>query len=289
MNVSSVIDFRVRPPARSLVNLSIYPKPEEEGSPYFKWHSVLPRSVRTRDMATFMRELDNAGVKHAVIWGRRVTRCPEESSTNEDIAAIIKDHPGRFSGFGGVSLPDDDDITSSIALVDDALVTHKLKGITLEPGSFPPLTVPDDPRLYPIYERCQELGGILALTMSRTRVPGANLIHAAPEGVDHVARDFPGLKIVVSHSFWPFPELSVGLAFRRRNIFLIPDMYGAGMPGYRVWVEAANTFMPNRLIFGSAYPLLGVEEMAKTYKELGFEPGVVERVMYANAADLLGL
>ncbi len=284
-----VIDFRVRPPTGSFLNLSIFPGQDEEGSPFFKWHSGLPRSVRERDMKLFLGELDSAGVKHAVIWGRRVTRRPQESATNDDVSALIAEYRGRFSGFGGVSLPDDDDITSSVAMVDDALTNHRLKGITLEPGTFAPLTFADDRRLYPVYERCQELGGILALTMSRTREQDANLVHAAPEGVDHVARDFPNLKIAVSHSFWPFPEVSCGLAYRRSNIYLVPDMYGAGMPGYELWVEAANTFLRDRLVFGSAYPLLGVEEMARTYRELGFEPGVARKVMHDNAAALLGL
>jgi predicted TIM-barrel fold metal-dependent hydrolase len=61
------------------------------------------------------------------------------------------------------------------------------------------------------------------------------------------------------------------------------------MPGYEHWVEAANTFMGERLIFGSAYPLLGVEEMVKSYLTLGFEDRVIENVMRTNAARLLGL
>ena len=283
-----VIDFRVRPPTGSFLNLGIYPGPDEEGSPFFKWHSTLPTSVRKRDMGTFMAELKRARVVHAVAWGRRVTRMPGESSDNADVSALIKDYPGRFSGFGGVSLPDDDNIATAIATVEDALVTHKLKGITLEPGTYSPLSFVDDRRLYPVYERCAELGGILALTMSRTREKDATILHAGPEGTDHVARDFPSLKIVVSHAFWPWPELSIGLAFRRRNVYLVPDMYGAGMPGYEHWVQAANTFMSKRLVFGSAYPLLGVEEMVHSYLGLGFEPSVLENVMRNNAAELLG-
>jgi predicted TIM-barrel fold metal-dependent hydrolase len=271
------------------LKLGIYPAQGEEGSPFFGWHSKLPASVRTRDMATFMTELDRAHVRHAVAWGRRVTRMPEESTANADIAALVTAHPGRFSGFGGVSMPDDNDIRTAMAAVDDALVTHRLKGITLEPGTYKPLTPVDDRRLYPVYERCSELGGILALTMSRTRDDEATLANASPIGTDHVARDFPELKIVVSHAYWPWPELSIGLAFRRRNVYLVPDMYGAGMPGYEHWVEAANTFMGERLIFGSAYPLLGVEEMVKSYLTLGFEDRVIENVMRTNAARLLGL
>lgn len=287
---AEIIDFRVRPPVASFTRLDIFPKPEETGSPYFKWHSELPQSVRKRDMGLFLKELDEAGVVHSVMWGRRVSSNPAQSSTNEDIGRIHADHPGKFSAFGGVSLPDaGQSIASSVAQVEDALITHKMKGITVEPGTYPPLTTAEDRRLYPVYSRCQELGGILAMTMSRTRAPGANLIHAGVEGVDQVARDFPGLNIVVSHSFWPNPEISVGLAYRRRNIHLVPDLYSVGMPGYELWIEAANTFMPDRLIFASAYPLLGTVEVARTYRDFPFDPGVVEKVMYGNAARLLGL
>ena len=52
-----------------------------------------------------------------------------------------------------------------------------------------------------------------------------------------VLEDFPRLKIVISHAFWPWVEASCGLAFRRKNVYLHPDLYGTVFPGYRDWIE----------------------------------------------------
>lgn len=282
-----IIDFRVRPPTRSFPNLSIYPPLGEKTSPFFAWHSELPPSVRERSMPKFLAEMQEAGVTHAVIWGRTVRGHPDKSTTNEDVADIIREHRGFFSGFGGIGLPGPGDVELALEEVEHAIKGLGLKGITVEPGSGVYQTRPDHPRLYPIYERCLELGGILVFTISRNRLRETDLSYANPDAIDRVAGDFPKLPIVIGHSFWPWVEQSCGLAFRRQNVYLHPDMYGAGMPGYMHWVEAANTYLADRMLFGSAYPLLGTKAMVESYKQLPYKKGVLEKVLYHNAARLL--
>lgn len=72
---------------------------------------------------------------------------------------------------------------------------------------------------------------------------------------------------MIAHSCWPWLAESCGLAFRRRNVYLLPDMFGI-MPGSALWVEAANTYLEDRMPFRAE---------------------VREKVMYANVARLLDL
>ncbi|MPZ47119.1 MAG: hypothetical protein GEV05_27905 [Betaproteobacteria bacterium] len=68
-----------------------------------------------------------------------------------------------------------------------ALGEFKLRGITLEPGfAMSPTTGADDPVLFPLSERCQELGGILGLTISVQA--GRDIRYSNPEAVDRVDR-----------------------------------------------------------------------------------------------------
>lgn len=179
------------------------------------------------------------------------------------------------------------DIGSAVADVDIAITKLGLKGITIEPGFHQPALHADNPRFYPVYQRCQELGAIVAFTISG--LLGPDLSYSNPEAVDRVAADFPNLKIVVAHAFWPWVTQSCGIAFRRPNIYLLPDAYGIGMPGYTHWVDAANIYMQDRLLFGSSFPVLGVEQAIEGYSALPYKPGVMEKVLYRNAAELLGL
>jgi len=240
-------------------------------------------------MPKLLGEMKQGGVVGAVVWGR-ATHDPDRSTTNDDVAAIVKEHEDVFlAGFGGIC-PKTGEIGETLDEIDRCVDTLNLKGIALEPSiSMRPLAMADDPILYPVYERIQERGLILGLTLSRGNIPEQTLRHSNPEAVDRVAGDFPRMTVVVSHAFWPWAEQSCGLAFRRRNVYLHPDLYGMGMPGTREWVEAANSYLQDRVLFGSAYPYLGVKEMAESYLKLPYRPEVLEKVMYKNAARLLGL
>lgn len=66
-----VIDFRVGPPYPSFLNLSMYrgtmPGMTVRGA------NPLPRGATERSMPVFLEEPKEAGVLHAVVWGRIVS------------------------------------------------------------------------------------------------------------------------------------------------------------------------------------------------------------------------
>ncbi|QHE89314.1 amidohydrolase family protein [Hydrogenophaga sp. BPS33] len=286
-----IIDFRVRPPLGSFTKLSIYTNKWLKG--LFAFHGEAPRSAQSESMELFREELQRAGVVKTVVWGRAVSD-PAESTSNDDVAAIVAAHPDTFAaGLGGIFVRDNSQaaIDEAVKAVDHAITTLGMRGITLEP-TFDQhgLAHPNDERFYPVYQRCAELGGILGLTVSRGSGKDQDLSHSNPVHVDRVARSFPTLPIVVSHAFWPFVEESCGLAFRRDNVYLVPDMYGVGMPGHLGWVELANTVSPEKILFASAYPIVGVEELVAGYLRLPFRNDTIrDMVMGGNAARLLGI
>jgi len=194
-----ILDFRVRPPLKTFLQCGFF---NEKDNP-FDWHGPWPASAQSRSMPKLREEMKAAGIGSGVVWGRS-TYDPNRGTTNDDISAIVRENSDIFvAGFGGIC-PQSGKIGDSIKEVERCAGPLGLKGITLEPSfGMRPLTFANDPILYPIYERMQELGLILALTISRGSPPGQTLRHSNPEQVDHVAGDFPKLKIVISHSFWP--------------------------------------------------------------------------------------
>lgn len=280
-----VFDFRIRPPFKTFLNCDFF---NYTVGP-FAWHSQPPASYRDRQMATLKKEVASAGVVQAAVWGR-MNNDPAKSSSNDDVAGVLKEHGDLFvAGFGGMC-PKAGQLGDTLKEIERCMTKLGMKGMTLEPSlGMNPLTNPDDPILYPAYECLQGYGGILALTISRGSPPTQTLMYSDPESVDRVARDFPKMPIVISHACWPWVQQSCGLAARRQNVYLLPDLYGMGMPGYRDWIDAANTFLQDRTLFASAYPYLGVKEMVDSYLKLPYTDAVKEKVMYSNARRLLGL
>lgn len=282
-----IIDFRVRPPYKSFSNLTIFGTRLEVPNRPANWVGPMAESVKSRSMPQFLQELADAEVKHAVVWGR-VVASKAASTVQEDVAELVATHPKLLSGFGGIAVPKEEQSDEAVREVEKALVKLQLKGITLEPGfAMSPTRGADDPALMPVYERCQELGGILGFTISVRA--GGDIRFSNPEAVDRIAGLFPKLKIVVGHSFWPWVAQACGVAYRRPNVYLLPDFYGLSCPGHLQWVEAANSLLPEQILFASAYPLAAVGPMAQGYKALPFKPDALDRVMYRNAAKLLSL
>ena len=117
---------------------------------------------------------------------------------------------------------------------------------------------------------------------------GPDVSYSNPVHVDRVARDFPTVKFIVRHAFWPWNLEACGVAKKRPNLYLCPDVYW-GMPGYMDWVDAANTYLSDRLLFGTAFPVAPLKPMVELFRKLPFRDGVREKVEYLNGAKLLNL
>ena len=282
-----IIDFRVRPPIKSFPRLTIFRPDLIASAAVGPWAGESSPSHKALSMDLFLDELKAAEVTHGVVWGRAVANVAE-STTNDEVAEIVSENNGLFSGFAGIRIPGPGEIHLALAELDRAIMSLGLKGITLEPGfSFSVTDGADDRRLYPIYERCQELGIIVALTISVRA--GTSMRYSNPSAVDRIAGDFPRLNFVVGHAFWPWVSQGCGVAFRQDNVYLLPDFYGVRMPGHHHWVEAANSFLSERILFGSAYPVFDIARLIGEYRQAGYSDGALEKIFYQNAARLLRL
>lgn len=67
-----------------------------------------------------------------------------------------------------------------------------------------------------------------------------------------------------------------------------PDMY-LFQPGSAAYVDAANGFLGDQLLFGSSYPFRPIGQSIEDALALGLRESVIDRVLYGNAARLLGL
>jgi len=279
--MSGIIDFRLRPTRIDAV------KPEFVREILRKMDVVGTESFEKQSLELLLAEMDAAGIEKGVIGSRTGTIKPGFSSTtNEDIAQLVSEHPTRFIGFGVV------DVAQPEAALDeiDKVISLGFAGITVEPSQSQARTRLDDRRLYPIYEKAQKNNLIVFTAMSC--LVGPYLDDAHPELIDHVATDFPDLNIVLQHAGWPYVREAIGLAYKQPNIYLVPSQYvHYGFPGSEDLVKAANRILPNQIMFGSVYPVTGdFIELLEIVDNLGFaNEAVKHNYLQGNARRLLNL
>lgn len=279
-----VIDLRCRP---------AYLHPFFGGVPGSPEHDVarwLNRRVGTRGADDhfersltpegFLAEVREAGLHKAVVVGRHT---PSQHLPNDTIHGIVHGH-AELLGIGAVE-PAQQGIDAALKEIDRAIDVLGLAGIDLEPGFAEPARHPDDTLYWPIYEHLQKRGIPLFL-MSGPTTPDPS--YNDPARLAAVGRAFPDLRIVVYHGYWPNVQQAIGLAFRYENIHLVPDMY-LFLPGSEGYVQAANGFLAEQLLFGSSYTFRPIRQSIEDAQRLGLNDEVVEKFFSSNAQRLFKL
>lgn len=285
--MNPVIDFRIRPPLPSFREHFIYAshRPERIAAPD-AGKTVLhrgreeSRSAQLYSLTMMLEEMDAAGVTHAVVMGRDTGGDTRGRSDNEEIARFCADSGGRFIGFAGI---DGSEPRTAVEQVARARALG-LRGFAFDNG-FCNLHQ-DDPSLWPVYDAIAREGMPLALTASL--LLGPDMSYAHPERVRTVAKRYPDLPVVVCHACYPWSTLACAVAYECPNVYLLPDCYlNTNAPGSRDYVDAANHFMADRLLYGSAYPVRPIGQSLRNFRAQPLTQPALEGALWRNAQRLL--
>jgi uncharacterized protein len=281
------IDMRLRPPI-----------PEWVSGPTFKTAMYYPRQVNgfkgarsawLESMDILFEEMDSSGVRYGVVMGR-ASSGQLGGVGNQAIVDTVKRWPDRFVGFLGIDL---ENIAVSLDEAHRFVREPGVVGISIEPGSSRTPRLADDAALTPIYEACRawKLPVSISLSGLLSSLAGHDLSWCSPIPVQRVAMRYPDLTIIVSHAAWPWTEQMVSIGLICPNVYVSPDLYAAtaNMPGARAYVDAANCYLSDRTLFGTAYPTRPLDECVRDFLNLGWDRAIVDKILYANAARLLGL
>ncbi len=279
-----IIDFRVRPPFRSL-------RAVFGGGP--------PSSKDPTDkelMAKFIADMELAGVAMGVAMGRVAPAAGmmQGTTSNDDVAALADVYRGKFVGFGAVDVRDPKRAVAEV----ERCAKLGLKGIAFDnPLSSPPLHN-DAESLLPIYERCVKDNLIISINASA--MIGPNISYSDPARIQKIAARFPTHPVVVTHAAWPYTTQMIAVAMmaalsRTGRVYYQCDYaLMANVPGGKDYLEAANMQAPiplyKNILFGSSYPALPLAEAVRQFNTYRFDiPEARARILAGNAAELLGI
>lgn len=134
--------------------------------------------------------------------------------TNKDIYDFVKGHPDRLLGFGALHPDGDYNLEEEF---DRCVNDYGFKGFKLYPltGFYP-----DDERMFPVYEKGEELGSVFLYHTGIKDSGSMNMKYDRPIYFDNLAAEFPELKIVMAHVAYPWVDEAIQVAFCNANVFL---------------------------------------------------------------------
>lgn len=267
-----VIDFRVRLRTKELLAAWV-PEPAPYFKPYVELYKMKPR-LSFMTVEENLAEMESHGISSAVV-------CAGNVGENSLIADLCKKYPDRLIGVAAVD-PEAGPVKSYDALK-RAYEDYGLSGLSLTPYICGVRA--NDPRNYPLFT--------LSVLMNKPVIIHTslhfNLLQPLdlgnPKYFDQVAVHFPELRMIMSHAGNGFGLLPLAMAQRHPNIYL---EFSALRPKYvrsRV-IHAANSFLKEKCIFGTDYPLLPFE-VVEDWKRV-IRPENHSSFFHANALRALG-
>ncbi|MFP8876371.1 MAG: amidohydrolase family protein [Myxococcota bacterium] len=197
----------------------------------------------------------------------------------------LKEHPDRFIASGNV------DANDGMEGIRRMVRQHEEFGVRAF-GCFPAGTNPqvaiNDPRMYPIYAKCVELGVPIFVCAG---VPGPRLPMACQrvELIDQVMFDFPELVFVTRHGCEPWEALAVKLMLKWPNLYYSTSAFA---PRYypKAIVDYANTRGADKILYAGYFPMgLALERIMTDMPQVAFRDEVWPKFLRGNARRLLGL
>lgn len=203
--------------------------------------------------------------------------------SNDAVAELVRAHPTRFAGVAAVDIRKP---MAAVAELERAVLELGLKGLRMLPWLW---DLPcDDRRMYPLYAKCCELGVPFCLQVGHTGPLRSSEFGRPIPYLDHVALDFPQLKIVAGHIGYPWTDEMIALADKYENVFIDTSAYKPKRfpPQLVSWARKRGR---DKLLFGSNWPMIPPADCLSQVDELGFDDATRSKFLGANAARVFAL
>lgn len=286
-----IIDMRCRPPFGGFLNPALCDLYITDAIVAFsKRFGMTPTpAVLEKSMDLFIQEMTEAGVDKAVVpiritpGGLATEKSDNLHMDNDDLLKLYELYPDKIIGIAGMNLMNPE---IALADIDRYVLNGPCQGVIVEPGfNFQPL-LPNDDGIYPIYEKCEKNNIPVLISCGGYTAPSYEF--HKPCYIEDVAKTFPKLKISLGHAAWPWTTEIAHVTFKYDNLYISPDLYLMNAPGSQDYIAAANYFIPEKILYGSAYPVAGMKDAIELHKRLISEM-YIDDVLGNNAARFFGM
>lgn len=154
---------------------------------------------------------------------------------------------------------------------------------------------PSDAAIAPLWAALEQLGVPVIVHTGQTGVgagtaggSGFKTRYSNPMLLDDVLAEHPALQIVLAHPSVPWVDEQISVATHKGNAWI--DLSGWS-PKYfpPQLVRAANSYLQDKILFGSDFPVLTPERWLGDFANLDIKDEVRSKIMKDNAVRLLNL
>ena len=241
----------------------------------------------TETLDAYLANYDSLGFDRVVVHASDSETTFGLKISNELVAEFCRQHGPRFIGFAGV---DPHKGMTAIRELEHAIETLGLQGLHLP--CFELKLAINDPRLYPLYAKCIELDIPVTLHCGFNFSTATEVGYSSPVLLDQVMVHFPELRVHVAPPGWPWVAELIGVAWRHANVHIglaaVRAKYLAVQgSGYELLLQYGRTILKERILFGSAHPLVPLATAAGDVRALELPEDIQRRWLGENARRFL--
>jgi uncharacterized protein len=234
----------------------------------------VPHDLPTSDpVAVTLGEMDKHGIEIAMI-----------GAGDDNSRRALLQHPDRFVPSG--SITDPNDVTGTVRKIRQEYEEFGIRAVGAFPaGTFPQVAI-DDPKMYPVYQTCVDLGIPIFCCAG---IPGPRLKYAVQEvsRIDTVMYDFPELVFVTRHGCEPWEALAVKLMLKWPNLYYSTSAF-APKHYPKAVIDYANTRGADKVIYAGYFPMgLTLERIFSDMPHVPFKDHVWPKFLSENARRVL--
>lgn len=243
-------------------------------------------------MEQVMAVMDHAGVDKAVLLAEDYSATMGQPIvSNEEIRAIMDAQPDRFVGFASV----DPRCADAKDKLEYAFNVLGLQGLKLNLSHLN--LYPDDSRLVPLMEVCQEKNRPVMFHCGFSWEPDSPSKFARPILYEDIAAAYPEVRICLSHLGWPWVDELCMLLLKHKNVYTdTATVYMDSPANYYEQIFMKNMApgwlqnnLMDKVMFGSNLPRFRQVRSKYGLEKLDIRPDVLEKILGGNARVYLGM
>ncbi|HEY6760184.1 MAG TPA: amidohydrolase family protein [Baekduia sp.] len=226
--------------------------------------------------------LDAAGVDQALMtaW-----EGPEGALiANDEVAAWVREAPGRLHGIASVSLRDP---MRAVRELRRRVEDDGFKALRILPWLWE--APPTDRRFYPLYAACVDLGVPFCTQVGHTGPLRPSETGRPIPYIDQVAIDFPELTIVCGHVGYPWTEEMVAVARKHENVYIDTSAYTTKRLPAELITYMKTRGGRRKVLFGSNFPMLAPAHALDGLDDLDLDDETKDLYLAGNARRVFGL
>ena len=279
-----LIDYSSKPPIQDVAV-----RPSAHLRNYDRIYSAPEASGPADTEADYLRAYQEIGAEHVVIKARDVESTFGFKIANEDVAAFCRKHGPRYIGFAGV---DPHKGMAAVRELEKSVKELGLRGLNLQ--CFEHKLPINDKLMYPLYAKCVELDIPVNIHCGINFAESCPMEYGRPHLLDEVMAHFPELRVCAAPPGWPWVHELIGVAWKHANVmiglvFVKPKLLAVAGSGYEPLLQYGRALLQDRIIFGSGYPRLPLEQSLNEIRALPIEDDIRDKWLYQNARRFLRL